>query len=259
MTFSDDQTLPDALRAYGLVIVSPHHDDACFSIGAILAAVGEGVLINVFTQSSYLAQRPAGLYSKLSIDDVVAIRTAEDEAFAARCGLVRQALGCREPALHGRRPNDLTGLDQDIAEASRPLLSALAEPSSTPGRRFLLVPLAAGRHVNHLAVHAIVVRALDDLSQRFRIGFYEDLPYAHNPIERRWGLAKLARLPAGRSYRRYTFTPPWAGKRDLIECYPTQLRRAPGRLKFRLAALWPLPPHEAIWIRPDDLRSEAAR
>lgn len=237
----------NAMAQAGVVVISPHFDDACFSLGGLLAAVGGGVLINVFNRSTYLARPPSGMDSPLSEAAVNACREAEDQAFALRCGLQRSALGGVEPGFHGRRPNAIEFVEQDIATMQAPLLAALRAQVRPDGQRaFLLAPMAVGRHVNHHAVHAIVARHRHALQPHFHLCFYEDLPYANDPLQR------LARVRAFRAdwpgWQRGTHAPGWPLKRDLVNLYPTQLKREPARWKFRPASLWPLGVHEALWM-----------
>ena len=239
-----------------VLVLSPHFDDACFSVGSLLEQVGGGTLINVFNRSLYLARVPAGVPQPLTEAVVGAIRGEEDARFAAHCGLTRRQLGFAEPGFDGRRPNDLSGLQRDVDAAGQALLSALLEHvTGTDRRPYLLAPLALGRHVNHHAVHQIVRAQAPQLMAQFRLGFYEDLPYAHDPFERARGLRRFADEWHGQGFVRHAWSGGWPAKRSLVAMYATQLRRPASALKFRPAALWPLGVHEAVWIRPADLQT----
>ena len=239
-----------------VLVLSPHFDDACFSIGSLLEQLGSGTLINVFNRSLYLARLPAGVAQPLDEAVVGAIRGEEDARFAAHCGLTRRQLGFAEPGFDGRRPNDLSGLPRDVEAAGAAVHAALLEHVAGPDRRpYLLAPLALGRHVNHHAVHQIVRAHAPQLMTHFRLGFYEDLPYAHDPVERARGLQRFAAEWRGQGFVRHTWSGGWPAKRSLVAMYATQLRRPASALKFRPAALWPLGVHEALWMRPADLQT----
>jgi LmbE family N-acetylglucosaminyl deacetylase len=238
-----------AMARAGVVVLSPHFDDACFSVGGLLQAVGGGELVNVFNRSTYLARPVAGL-SAPSEAQVQALREAEDVAFATRCGLQRTALGGAEPGFHGRRPGDLAAVEHDIAAMQDAVIAALlARAPATGPRAYLLAPMAVGRHVNHHAVHAIVARQRDTLSPHFHLCFYEDLPYANDPLQRSARLRAFASAWPG--WQRQVYRPGWPRKRELIALYPTQLKREPARWKFRPASVWPWAVHEAVWMATD--------
>lgn len=238
------------------IVLSPHFDDACFSVGSLLEQVGSGTLINVFNRSLYLARVPLGAPQPLTEAAVGAIRGEEDARFAAHCGLSRRQLGFAEPGFDGRRPNDLSGLSRDVEAAGTAVHAALLEHiSGTDRRPYLLAPMALGRHVNHHAVHQIVRAHAPQLMAHFRLGFYEDLPYAHDPFERARGLRRFAAEWRGQGFVRHAWSGGWPAKRSLVAMYATQLRRPASALKFRPAALWPLGVHEALWMRPDDLQT----
>lgn len=240
------------MRRAGVVVLSAHLDDACFSIGALLQALGGGALLNVFNRSTYLARLPAGLEPPVPEVVVAACREAEDTAFARQVGLRRTSLGGAEPGFAGRRPNDLSGLEQDIAQMGAPLLQALSEHQRGDGTRpYLLTPMAIGRHVNHHAVHQIVARAQAQLQPHFRVCFYEDLPYAHDPLERWRGLRRFQQGHQAGAWSRCVFTPSVQDKLALVSLYATQLKRDPAPWKFRPASLWPAQLHEAVWMPAD--------
>jgi len=226
-----------------IVVVSPHFDDACFSIGCLLERLQQGLLINVFTRSIYAPGEPKAR-DEVRVHD---IRTAEDIAFAKRCSLNRIELLLEEPALRSLRPNDPAGIADGIRRATAPLLAALDQARAHDGGKGrLLVPMGIGRHANHLATAQIIETNLARLSASYEVLFYEDLPYAHHPLHRFRALKSSQRLRRGLRTR-YVLPVSWKRKRELVALYPSQFRRAPGPLRFRPAALVPLAVHEAFW------------
>ena len=233
----------------GVVVVSPHFDDACFSIGGLLHTAGSGELVNVFNRSTYLARPPAQLSGPVTEEEVARLRDAEDRAFAERCGLRRTALGGAEPGFFGRRPNAIEFVGQDIDTMQAPLMDALRARAPAHGTRaYLLVPLAVGRHVNHHAVHAIVAGHRQELEPHFHLCFYEDLPYANDPLQRAPRVRAFTGDARWSGWQRGVYSPGWASKQALVSLYATQLKREAARWKFRPASLWPWAVHEALWM-----------
>jgi LmbE family N-acetylglucosaminyl deacetylase len=236
--------LIESFRPRPLIVLSPHFDDACFSLGGFLKALGHGILINLFTHGRYVVQ-PRLARADLTQDAVRYVRDKEDRAFAAACGLVRHDLECEEPSLRRRRPGEMAGLPDDVAQIEDRLLAllfALAAESGTPSALF--VPLGIGRHVNHRATTEAILRNLARLQPFFEFYFYEELPYASNIFYRMAALERLGHR-AG-PVRRHVFAAPWREKRALIGLYQSQLRRAPSFFRFHPAA-FPLAAHEAFW------------
>ncbi len=237
-------------RRRGVIVLSPHFDDACFSLGAFLQAVGHGDLVNLFTFGRYLVA-PDLAREWFSEAAIHRIRNEEDDAFARRARLLRHDLECEEPVLRGRRPNQLQGVADDVGQLEQRLLALLDRLArDCGGRPALFAPLGAGGHVNHRAAAEVVYRNLARLKEMFDLYFYEELPYAANLIHRRLALAALRRR-AG-AVRRRVFPTDWAAKKSLIELYPSQLKKTPRRRRYRPAALLPLAMHEAFWSLADN-------
>jgi LmbE family N-acetylglucosaminyl deacetylase len=236
-------------RGRTLVVLSPHFDDACFSLGCFLAAMGRGMLINIFTHGLYLPRREDGDTAPIDQRLVFDIRDGEDQAFGERCGLTRDDLGCEEPVLRGRRPNDLSRVEDDIGQIEKPILAKLEKIAArfADGERgVLFAPMGVGRHANHRATAETVLRHLEKIGVRYDVFFYEDQPYAGHLIDRIRALLRINSRSRKLSVR-YVLTPDWAEKSALLALYPTQLRNRPQRWRFWPMAAWPLAPHEAFW------------
>lgn len=238
------------LRQHPIVVLSPHFDDACFSLGSFLKAIGHGTLVNVFTCGRFLAN------SKLeppSQTDVFAFRDAEDERFARGCGLCRIDLKCKEPMLRDRRISDLSYIHDDLEQMEDPVLSTLARLAADfhPHEKgTLFAPLGVGNHCNHRALNTLIINNFATISQKFEIMFYEDLPYASSVFHRSAALHRISLRCVSSAAVRYVFPVDWALKRALIELYPSQLRAAPRWHRYRPATHSPLTPHEAFWSIP---------
>jgi LmbE family N-acetylglucosaminyl deacetylase len=233
-------------RERSLVVISPHFDDACFSLGCFLEEVGRGALVNVFTRGTHLPTDQAKHLK--DAEAAFAIRDSEDRAFAERCGLTRHDLESEEPSLRGRRPLDLSHVSDDVARIETKLLDALdaLAPMQVATKASLFTPMGLGRHVNHRAIADVVARNAARLRERYEVFLYEDLPYAHLPLERSAGLAR-ARAALGSLCTRHTLAVAWNRKRSLVALYESQFRHAPRWINFRPAAARPLSLHEAFW------------
>ena len=220
-----------------LAVLSPHFHDACSSLGAFLAHLSTGHLVNVFTQYGAITAHA----SDFDIMD------RQDAAFAARCRMQRHDLGCEAPDRRGREPRDLGGLADDLTQIGAPVLGALDKIAAmAPGQRgILLCPLGTGRHVNRRSLATLVAREMPRLRRHYDVHFYEELPYASSPLAREAALHRLRRqvnLSA-----RYVFPARWWNKRELLQLYPSLFNGFPRPARFNPASLFPAFPHEAFW------------
>jgi LmbE family N-acetylglucosaminyl deacetylase len=157
------------------LLLSPHLDDAAFSLGATLldGRIAAGTVVNVYTASCCTADDGDDDVARVS-----ARRGAEDAAFFAalparlhtvclglldaplRRGIAETAV-CTVPS---------SGRDQDeivsLAAALRPLRQ---------GAGLLLAPLGVGGHVDHRVAHGAACLMA---GEGWPVAFYEDLPYA---------------------------------------------------------------------------------
>ena len=127
----------------------------------------------------------------------------------------------------------------------------MAAERSQGARLWLFCPSGIGGHVDHVAIRLVTVRHYDRLASLYRLAFYEDLPYASQPLARLTGLEQLLRGLHGRSLRRHAW--PLADKADmklsLIRLYKSQFLEPPPSLdSFTPAVESNLAPHEAVWI-----------
>ncbi len=228
------------------VYLSPHYDDVCFSLGAMAHSLNRGTLVNLFTRSVYLANPDTAAKAR-SVDEISALRRAEDDAFATLCNLRTVELGLDEPALRGRRPHG-EGVDDDLAQLEQPLLRTLDDLAlGAPGSRVLFCPAAIGGHVNHVATMLIVARHLPCIEQKYRVFFYEDLFYAAAFGRRIAGLLRLKRTVGRLAVRRVHPLADAGEKLSLVAVYSSQHKRAPTIRRFSPATFPRSPPHEAFW------------
>jgi len=229
-------TGPGAKNLY----LSPHLDDAAFSLGSWIAANPGGLLVNIFTRSNYTAAKVV-----TDVDEVSAIRAAEDRVFAERFGLEAVALGLEEPSLRGRRARDASGVDEDAGLLREPLRAVL--DARTGEGAAIFCPAGIGGHVNHLATRLVAWEWAVARGRQAQLRFYEDLPYASRPHLRRRGLHALKAATARWRLQRYAWR---AGKEKeaVVHLYPTQIDPEWTMRRFSPFALWPPVRHEAVWV-----------
>jgi len=163
-----------------IVAISPHLDDAAFSVGGLLAAHARaGSRVTIVTCFTGNVPAPRGFALACQLDkglgpeiDYMALRRAEDRAACAVIGATAIHLPLLEaphrgyasaPELFGaRRPDDRT---------LTPLAQSLGECCSSLAPDLLLGPLAIGDHVDHWLVR----EALPDAGCLMLL--WEDWPY----------------------------------------------------------------------------------
>lgn len=242
---------PDDLAASAQdIYLAPHSDDIAFSLGHFSKARGQGRLVTVFSRSHFTL-RP-GL-AGLSVEEVTQMRLAEERRFAEICGLTHDDFGLPEAPLRGFAPMDHAKAEQALPALEPAILLrllALGEPRAPRDGPWLFTPVTMRGHLDHVILLLIIARHRQALTRRFRLAFYEDLPYAARHRERVGGLARFHAMFGKRGWRRIAF-PLGSGEADklaLLNLYASQHGEAPSMSRFT-PELWPLQrPHEAIWV-----------
>ena len=228
------------------VVLSPHSDDACFSLGGMLQQNPGSVLFNLYTRSDFTA---AG---RIHPDDASRLRRAEDAAFASRLGLQVEDLALPEALLRGHASFDLHGIERDASELTHVLCPRLLDMGAAAGphRVDLFCPLGVGGHRDHVATLMVVVENLSELSEHFRVSFYEDLPYASDPSKREAATARLKAWLAPRLMARKVLAlddGQFAGKLELARLYRSQISIISDSAQLIPGASPAPEPHEAWW------------
>ena len=157
------------------MLLSPHDDDAAFSLGAALmdGRFGASTVIAVFTQSDSLEDD-----ALLGVEAVTALRAREHRAFyrqwAPDVGLLD--LQRKDAPLRLGIPGELVfdPLQDPSREAEMDFLIKSVYEAG-PMDQVILAPLGMGDHVDHLLVRDTALR----LAAKGRaVAFYEDLPYS---------------------------------------------------------------------------------
>lgn len=207
------------MAGHPVIVISPHLDDAVFSVGQTLAAHPESVVATVFAGipdpgtavSGY--ERSAGFAS--SIDSVMARR---DEDIAA-C----QSLDCI--AYHGSF-HDRPHRRQPVRR------SALRDwmLNMFDGFDQILIPLGI-HHPDHLLVASVALEAATATSAEILV--YEELPYRVQYPQ--------ASVTRARAYTNTAFeTECGPEKRAAVECYASQLSDTIRNCVFVPERVWRL-------------------
>ena len=143
---------------YKNVIISPHIDDAFFSLGGLLLKDRRErqLVVDIFSISSFHKL-------KLSREKVTQIRKEEELSNAKRLGIDVDFL----PFLDGRNDYDLPRLTASISQA-------IGKHVREGDRIFF--PLAISEHMDHVVASLAGLQLAAE--GRKRVYFYEDLPYA---------------------------------------------------------------------------------
>jgi LmbE family N-acetylglucosaminyl deacetylase len=208
-----------------IVVLSPHRDDAAFSLSLSLShwlAMGHSVtLLNVFTRSLYAPYSDAETKSlETRLDYVSKLRKKEDEKFLS--------------AFDGK----MTMVDLDVVDAPIRLkcdasivcdMDVRADDFAIPRVQeglaelvtedtALVLPLGLGHHVDHRTSRDAAL----EMSARVPCAFYEELPYAMRDGVR----VDLTRFREGASTRFHEELFP-------VQCHGTHTR--PAEFKRRIA------------------------
>ena len=234
------------------IYLQPHSDDICFSLGVFAYRRHSGTLLTVFPISNYVELRLGA--TTPSKEWITRTRMAEDAAFAKACGLANRVLALEGAFELAQKPFNFGWVGENLQRIRSPLLDVLlkttfADKSSTV-RPWLFCPVGIGGHVDHVAIRMLVNQNFDQLSQSYRIGFYEDLHYASSAAARSVGINNLWQEAHCRNLRRYVFPlgEDVAKKLALIQLYKSQFLSMPQSIEqYTPAVEPPNPPHEAIW------------
>lgn len=156
-----------------VVVLSPHRDDAAFSLALSLESWAEAgadvTVLNFFTRSDYAPYAREGA-------DIPAVRALEDARAlrAISCNIRTRSLPLQDAPL--RLPLDfgsITNPDvfRPVPEEVRELSRVVAK---TCAKALVMSPLGLGEHIDHRTVRDAALAAIGPK----RIAFYEDLPYA---------------------------------------------------------------------------------
>ena len=245
----------DVREGPGKIYLSPHHDDACFSLGGLAHRRRGGWLVNIFTQSDHVANVSGA--ERTDIGTVTKIRSEEDMLFATECEMNVVDLGLSDSSLLGGNIWDPSRVRDNCNRVRRPLLTCLQTintKAKPPSKALLFCPAGIGGHVDHVATMLTIARALPELLRRYRVLFYEDLHYASDWRDRQVGLLRLCAAVRDRRGTRYVFNlgSDADAKLSLIRLYRSQFSNLPDDCRRYSPAVEGASDlfHEAVWEFP---------
>ncbi len=214
-----------------IVIVSPHRDDAAFSLGltirAWLAAGHTVDIVNCFTRSDYA---PYSDVASLHVNDrttyVSAVRLREDRAWQRSMNAGKRLrltdLNLKDAPRRLRISSDeVCGLPVDPEDKA---LLKIRKALGVLRTDALLIPLALGGHVDHKTARDA---AMGCMTPDVPCAFYEDLPYATRPNAAEEIAGDVAALGLvltdGFTGPEQDVTAAVASKRRMAECYDSQI------------------------------------
>jgi LmbE family N-acetylglucosaminyl deacetylase len=172
---------PQEIQTVKVVVLSPHRDDAAFSLSLALEAwIAQGhtvEVINCFTRSAYGPFSDAeSLHPNDRASYVTAVRLREDVAWSRKLGprLTLTDLNLKDAPIRLRcSPEELSTLPVNPTDKAIEKIRKTLERTRTDA---LVLPLAIGNHIDHrTAQHAALIAPVPCYA------FYEDLPYAAQP------------------------------------------------------------------------------
>jgi LmbE family N-acetylglucosaminyl deacetylase len=205
-----------------MFIISPHIDDAIFSIGNTINSHFKGktvVIINVFSISNFTISK-----TKTSIESVTNLRKAEELDLLNKLAFIQTInLDFLDAPLRNISPiSNNRKLDAHSQELIDDLYKRLV--SIIPKSETVFFPLSIGNHIDHIICFELALKLMLTGRPYFKLKFYEDMPYKAkiqylvkddriSEIEYRTGFAIKVFLQCQ----------PNPIKSDLIACYKSQL------------------------------------
>lgn len=166
-----------------ILVLSPHLDDAAFSVGPLVSEIAgraKVIVATAFTKSeknlskfALACQLDKGLSSEV---DYMAIRRQEDLVWAKRIGVeVIHGLLAEAPHRGYQSANELFEpiLAADLIEKC--LKEWLVNLTSSVKPRAILCPLGVGKHVDHVWINKVARETTDAATPLF---FFKDQPYS---------------------------------------------------------------------------------
>jgi LmbE family N-acetylglucosaminyl deacetylase len=166
--------LVTADHEYDTVVLSPHPDDAVFSLGGAMlkGILGKILIVNVFTRSAYVVDEVA------SDVEVTELRRAEDLKAVASLGCKSVYMELPDSSLKDCYRTEADYMDRNADIHADPCWEAarigVLEMLQGLNYGLALFPLGLGGHVEHRILKEIGLEAAD---RGIPTAFYEDAAY----------------------------------------------------------------------------------
>lgn len=234
------------------IYLSPHFDDACFSIGGIIQASQKGYLINIYTKSDHVENIFIAQQLKSHHKAISTLRKQEDMAFVNSCKLTAINLNFKEPKLLGINPFDLNNINNDVAFLNKHLIKVVLDIIQSRKSQIyqIFCPIGIGGHRNHVSTTLSILKNINFIREKAKVYFYEDLPYANNPSLRYQGLRRLLKMSNQKEFfntKIHFTTEQYEEKRNLIKFYKSQHLNSPDINNFFLKNITHQTYFESLW------------
>lgn len=160
-----------------ILVISPHPDDAAFSLGGfLLQNAQESILVwDVFSEQQYsICQGKYDEQEQILMEEQFAMEQLHANVILA---------GLPEAGMRGsQKLSDI--LNRTISTKEEPLLKevkaqfAKVVEQESPDEIYL--PLGSGRHIDHLIVREAVIEYLQEKQKNEAVWLYEEFPYSLN-------------------------------------------------------------------------------
>jgi hypothetical protein len=184
------------------LVICPHFDDACFSIGGLLLKKGPSQLslLTVFSKTQHVAKsgllKPLwsaieivnlGIFRHMIAVVVSSKRQKEDRVFCDRIHASQIILPFRDFSLRRYDSKHTRGLQSNVfclvaniekEPVYNAVLKSMEATIFSGSYDCILCPLAVSNHIDHLMVEKAFLQIIKEKRNiKAKIFFYEDLPY----------------------------------------------------------------------------------
>lgn len=171
-----------------ILVLSPHLDDAAFSVGPLLAEINKKLKIVVCTAFTKTENNLSDFALACQLDkglsddvDYMAIRRKEDIDWSKLIGVeINHGLLAEAPHRRYNSAKSLFGPIHTNDDIEIFLTIWLNELISTFNPTLILCPLAVGNHVDHIWIKNVIIKNGD---LEIPVFFYKDQPYSSTLID----------------------------------------------------------------------------
>jgi LmbE family N-acetylglucosaminyl deacetylase len=178
---STTKTIGIRRRIVKIVVLSPHREDAAFSLAlAIEAWLARGhaiEVVNCFTRSEHAPYSDVGsVHANDRMTYVTALRLKEEESWRKHYGAAQKRLTLKDLNVKDAPLRMHCAMGEVASVAVNPADKAMGKiQKALESAGAIVLPLALGGHVDHRTVQQA---ALPLLTAALPCAFYEDLPHA---------------------------------------------------------------------------------
>lgn len=166
-----------------ILVLSPHLDDAAFSVGPFLAKFSNRARIIVATAFTKSELNPSDFALACQLDkglsaetDYMAIRRKEDIEWSRRIGAeVVHGPFAEAPHRGYQSAKELFGSVLESDKLKYSLTSWLKDLDLIFNPKIILCPIGVGNHVDHLWIHKVARHSFDS---KLPLLFFKDQPYS---------------------------------------------------------------------------------